>query len=112
MEAMAKAKYLRGSARKFRLIADMVRSKPVSKSISVLNASPQKASREIEKVIRAAAANLQSSEKGANLDIDDLVVKEITIDAGPSLKRIRPRAQGRAYRVLHRTSHIKVVLSD
>ena len=113
MESIARAKYLRGSAQKFRLVADLVRKKPVPKVIALLHEGlTKKAADEIEKVVRAAVANLQSTEKGANVDIDDLIVKSIMIDIGPMLKRIRPRSQGRAYRRIHRMCHITVTVSD
>jgi large subunit ribosomal protein L22 len=112
MEAKARAKYLRSSARKMRLAADLVRAQKVSEALIILQGLPHKASREIEKVIRAAAANLQSQSEGANYDVDDLRVKSIVIDGGPTLKRIKARAQGRAYLRRHHMSHITVVVSD
>jgi len=96
-----------------RIVADLVRKKSVTHAISMLHeALSQKASYEIEKVIRAAVANIQSREEGSNIDIDDLYVKSIAIDIGPQLKRIKPRAQGRAYLRLHRMNHVTVVVSD
>lgn len=113
MEAIARGKYLRGSARKVRLVADVVRGKRVSEAIPILHEGlySKKAAGELEKIIRAAAANIQNRSEGANIDIDDIIVKSIYIDVGPTLKRGRPRAQGRFYRRLHRSNHITVVVS-
>lgn len=113
MEAVAKTKYFRSSARKVRLIADAIRNKPVSMAISLLHDGfSQKGARVIEKILRAAVANIQSRSEAANIDIDDLRVKKLFVDGGPRLKRGRPRAQGRFYRRLKRMSHITVVVSD
>ena len=113
MEATARARHIRASARKMRLVADVIRKKPVSKAIALLHYGiTKKASEDIERTLRAAVANLQSRGEGANIDIDDLTVKSIVIDGGPTLKRGRARAQGRYFRRLSRTSHIKIIISD
>lgn len=113
MEATARAKYVRGSAQKMRLVADAVRAKPVAQAIALLHdGMNSKASREFELVIRSAVANLQSKTEGANVDVDDLKVKTVFVDGGPTLKRWKARAQGRAFRRLCRTSHLTVVVSD
>lgn len=113
MEARARGKYILGSARKIRLVADLVRSKPINQAIGILHEGLSgKGSHEIERIVRSAVANLQNRNEAANVDIDDLKVKTICIDVGPTLKRGRPRAQGRYYRRLRRSFHITVTVSD
>ncbi|BDV00085.1 50S ribosomal protein L22 [Thermodesulfomicrobium sp. WS] len=109
MEAKAVAKFLRVSPQKARLVARNVTGKPVEDALNILKFTPKKAARLIEKVLASAIAN---AEHNANLDVDSLLVKEIRIDGGPSWKRIRPRAMGRAYRIIKRTSHITVVVDE
>lgn len=112
MESKAVVKFVRVSARKARLVADMVRGKDVSEAIELLAFAPKKTAPIIRKLVESAVANAEvSAERGdENLDIDDLYVKSILVDAGPTLRRYRPRAQGRATKVLKKTSHITVVL--
>lgn len=113
MESIARGKYISGSPRKMRLVADVIRNKPVPWVIGALGKGfTNKASKEIERVVRAAVANLQSKSEAENIDIEDLFVKTIYVDAGPTLKRSRPRAQGRLFRRLKRTSHISVIISN
>jgi large subunit ribosomal protein L22 len=109
MEAKAVAKFLRVSPQKARLVAQNVKGKPVEDALNILKFTPKKAARLIEKVLTSAIAN---AEHNANLDVDSLFVKEVRIDGGPSWKRIRPRAMGRAYRIIKRTSHITVVVDE
>ncbi len=109
MEAKAVAKFVRVSPQKARLVAANVKGKPVEDALNILKFTPKKAARLIEKVLASAIAN---AEHNANLDVDSLVVKEVRIDGGPSWKRIRPRAMGRAYRIIKRTSHITVVVDE
>lgn len=113
MEARARGTHILGSARKMRLVADLVRTKPIAQAIGILHEGlSNKGSREIERIVRSAVANLQNRNEAANVDIDDLKVKAICIDVGPTLKRGRPRAQGRYYRRLRRSCHITVIVSD
>jgi large subunit ribosomal protein L22 len=113
MEATAKTKYFRSCTRKVRLIADAIRNKPVTHAIALLHDGfSQKGAKIIEQILRSAVANIQSRSEAVNIDIDDLHVKELFVDKGPTLKRGRPRAQGRFYRRLKRMSHITVVVSD
>lgn len=111
MEALATTKHVRISARKARLVADLIRGKSVDEALGILALTPKKASPIIRKVMLAAAANARFKNEGeAALANEAIVVKEIRVDEGPTMKRIRPRAQGRAYRINKRTSHIKVVV--
>ncbi|WP_423188149.1 50S ribosomal protein L22 [Alishewanella sp. d11] len=109
MQALAKHKFARSSAQKTRLVADQVRGLPVDKALNVLTYSPKKAAELVRKVLLSAIANAEHNE-GA--DIDTLKVKTIFVDEGPSMKRIKPRAKGRADRIVKRTSHITVVVAD
>lgn len=109
MEAKAVAKYLRISPSKVRLVADLVRGKAVSEALTILRFTPKKGARLVNKTLRSAVAN---AENARTVDIESLYVKTITVDVGPTLKRWRPRAMGRANRIIKRTSHVTVVLSD
>lgn len=109
MEAKALARQIRISPQKARLIADLVRGKDVASAINTLRFMPKKGARILRKVIESALANASQNEA---IDVDTLYVKTIFIDGGPMLKRIMPRAQGRANRILKRSSHITVVLDE
>ena len=109
MEAIAKHRFARTSAQKARLVAEQVRGLSVDKALNILTFSPKKAAVLVKKVLESAIANAEHNE-GA--DIDALRVATIMVDEGPSMKRIRPRAKGRADRILKRTAHITVVVSD
>lgn len=99
-------KNYRQSPRKVRLVADVVRGKKVSDAITILNFMPKRAADPIKKVVESALAN----SKNVSSSIENLVVKDITVDDGPTLKRWRPRARGAANPIRKRTSHIRVVL--
>jgi large subunit ribosomal protein L22 len=107
--AVAKARFVRVSATKARRVIDLVRGKPVSEALDILRWAPQAASEPVAKAIASAAANAQNN---AGLDPSTLVVATVYADEGPTSKRIRPRAQGRAFRIRRRTSHITVVLES
>ncbi len=109
MEAQATLRFLRMAPRKVRLVADQVRGQPVEEALKALRFSPRAASRPLKKLIESAVAN---AENNHGLDIDTLWVREIRVDEGPTLKRWRPRAQGRAFPVMKRTSHVSVVLAE
>ncbi len=109
METKAVAKYIRISPQKARLVADVVRGMGVDSAITTLKFMPKKSARILRKVIESAVANAIQTEK---VDADTLYVKSILIDGGPMLKRFRPRAMGRATRILKRTSHITVVVDE
>src|SRR5919107_89247 len=107
--ATAKARFVRVSATKARRVIDLVRGKPVSEALDILRWAPQAASEPVAKVIASAAANAQNNE---GLDPSSLVVATVYADEGPTAKRIRPRAQGRAFRIRKRTSHITVIVES
>lgn len=104
----AQAKYVRSSARKARLVMDHVRGKTVTEAQAVLRHSPRGIARDLERLLASAVANAENNHE---LVSDDLYVKEIYADEGPTLRRFRPRAQGRATRIRKRTSHLTVALS-
>jgi large subunit ribosomal protein L22 len=106
---MAKARFVRVSASKARRVIDLVRGKSVEQALDILRWAPQAASEPVAKVIASAAANAQNNE---GLDPSTLVVATVYADEGPTAKRIRPRAQGRAFRIRKRTSHITVIVES
>jgi large subunit ribosomal protein L22 len=112
MEAKAVARYIRMSPRKARKVVDLIRGKSVNEAITVLHFIPQRASLPVEKLIRSAAANAVSKEEGAKLNPDDLLVKAIWVDQGPSMKRTNPGPMGRASMLHKRFCHITVVVTD
>jgi len=107
--AVATAKYVRISPRKVRLVADQVRGKDIAAARTILNFSTRNAAGVISKVIGSAAAN---AENNHDMSADDLFVSSILVNEGPTLKRIRPRAMGRAFRVRKRSCHVTVELSE
>ncbi|RMD80826.1 MAG: 50S ribosomal protein L22 [Gammaproteobacteria bacterium] len=109
METAARLRYARISPQKCRLVADQVRGLPVARALQVLTFSRKKAAGIVKKVLESAIANAEHND-GA--DIDELKVTRIFVDEGPTYKRIRARAKGRANRILKRTSHITVVVGD
>lgn len=109
MEAVAKAKFVRISPRKARLVADAVRGMKVGEALNKLKFTPKKAAGLFAKVISSAVANATN---GSNVDADKLYIKQAFVDGGPTLKRWRPRAMGRAFIIRKRTSHITVVLDE
>jgi len=113
VEATATCKYLRKTARKARLVADELRGKKVGQALSLLEFGIRKTvAKDFSKVVKSAVANLQNKNAEAHIDVDELVIKDIQVGVGPTLKRFRPRAQGRAYRILKRMCHIKVTVSN
>ncbi len=109
MQATAVLKFVRVSAQKGRLVADQIRGLPVARALELLQFSPKKAATHVRKVLESAIANAEHNE-GA--DVDELKVANIHIDGGPSLRRFHARAKGRGVRILKRTSHITVTVSD
>ncbi len=109
MEARAQARYVRVTPMKARRVIDLIRGMQASDAQDVLRFAPQAASEPVGKVLASAVANATNNH---GMDSRDLVVAQAFVDEGPTLKRIRPRAQGRAYRVGKRTSHITVIVSD
>ncbi|MEK2690154.1 50S ribosomal protein L22 [Bdellovibrio sp. SKB1291214] len=109
MEVKASLKYARVGAQKARLVADLVRGKDVNEAVKTLTFLNKKTAGMVKKLIESAVANAEYKKV---MDIDNLVVKAIWVDQGPVLKRFRPRAQGRAFGVRKKTSHINVVLEE
>lgn len=109
MEAKATARYVRVSARKARLVVDLVRGKSVAEAEAILKFTPRAAAEVVGKVVHSAAAN---AEQNLKIKPETLYVSEAYVNEGPTLKRIRPRAQGRASRINKRTSHITVVVKQ
>jgi large subunit ribosomal protein L22 len=116
MEAIASAKYLRGSAQKARLVVDMIRGQDVNKALAILRYSSKRASTLIEKCVRSAIANANEAAEKANvaIDPDDLWVKTAFVDRGPTKgrRRVRPAPQGRAYREQRHFCHVTILLSN
>ena len=109
MQATAKLRYARLSAQKGRLVADQIRGLPVERALEILQFSKKKGAAIIKKILDSAIANAENNE-GA--DVDELRVTTIMVDEGPTMKRIRARAKGRATKILKRTSHITVTVGD
>ena len=109
MEVRAVAKYVRISPQKARLVADVVRGMDAGKALTTLRFMPKKGAGLIRKVLESAVAN---ADQMGSVDVDTLYVKKIFIDGGPMLKRFSPRAQGRAMRILKRSSHIIVIVDE
>lgn len=108
-QAKAIARTVRIAPRKVRLVVDLIRGKQIGEAVAILRHTPKAASPVVEKVLKSAVAN---AEHNYELDINNLVVSEIFVDEGPTLKRFRPRAQGRASAINKRTSHITIVVSE
>ena len=108
-QAVAKLSYARISSRKVKTVIDLIRNKNVGEALAILKLTPKAASELVEKLLKSAIAN---AENNHGMDADKLYVAEIFANQGPTLKRVRPRAQGRAFRIRKRTSHITVVLKE
>ncbi len=109
MQARAYLRYVRIAPRKVSTVIDLVRGKPVGTAIAILKNTPKAASPVVEKLLMSAIAN---AENNHSMSVDKLYIKEIFADPGPILKRVMPRAQGRAFRINKRTSHITIVLEE
>src|SRR5881396_1657718 len=110
MITSARARFVRVSARKARLVLDQIRGKSVGDALATLEYTPRAAARLVEKVLRSAVANAEHNHQVRNLD--DLRVVQAIADGGPSMKRVQPRAMGRAFFIKHRTSHLTIGVSD
>jgi large subunit ribosomal protein L22 len=112
MEAKAQARFVRVTPQKARRVVDLIRGRQAAEAVAVLEFAPQSASDPVRKVVQSAIANARVKAGAASEPFDErlLVVQEAYVDEGPTLKRFRPRAQGRAYRIRKRTSHITVVV--
>lgn len=109
MQAKAAANYIRIAPRKVQLVVDLIRGKAVGDAIAILRHTPKAASPVVEKLVNSAVAN---AEHNYSMDPNNLVISEIYVNQGPTLKRFRARAMGRASRINKRTSHITVVVSE
>jgi len=109
MEVKAVARYVRIAPRKARLVTELIKGKPVEEALTILRFVPKKAARLVDKTLRSAVAN---AEQNPNIDVDTLYIKRIFVDGGPTMKRWRARAMGRATRIIKRTSHITVILDE
>jgi len=109
MEAQATARYVRMAPRKVRFVLDTVRGKYAADALDILKFTPNHAAAEISKVLRSAMANAGNNH---GLDLTNLKIARCFVDVGPTMKRVQPRAQGRAYRILKRTSHITIVVAE
>ena len=112
MEATAKLRYLRITPRKVRVVADLIRGKNVNQALAQLAYVEKRAAEPVAKLLRSAVANAEQAAKDQSLDVDRLLVKELMVDQGPSLRRYMPRAMGRAFKILKKTSHISLTISD
>ena len=108
-QAVAKLSYARISSRKVKTVIDLIRNKNAGEALAILKLTPKAASELVEKLLKSAIAN---TENNHGMDAEKLYVAEIYANQGPTLKRVRPRAQGRAFRIRKRTSHITVVLKE
>lgn len=109
MEAKAHLRYARIAPRKVQIVLDLIRGKDTTMAMAILKHTPKAACEQLEKLLKSAIANAENNNA---MDKDNLYVAECFVCPGPILKRIRPRAQGRAFRVLKRTSHITIVLKE
>ncbi|MFT5890050.1 MAG: large subunit ribosomal protein L22 [Dokdonia sp.] len=109
--AFAKLNNCPTSPRKMRLVADMIRGAKVEKALQLLKFSNKEASRKVEKLVLSAIANWEAKNEDASLEDADLFIKEIKVDSGAMLKRLRPAPQGRAHRIRKRSNHVTVVLA-
>ena len=108
-QAKATARTVRIASRKVRLVVDLIRGKKVGEAIAILRLTPKAASPVVEKVLKSAIAN---AEHNYEMNVENLFISEVFVDEGPTMKRFRPRAQGRASAINKRTSHITLVVSE
>lgn len=109
METIARCRYMRSSAQKLRLVVNMIKNKKVSQALNILSYTNKKASFLIKKVLKSAIANAEHND---GLNINSLKISKIVVDNGPSIKRVMTRAKGRSDRIIKRTSHLTIMLSD
>ena len=109
MEARAYLRYARIAPRKVQIVLDLIRNKPVDEAMAILKYTPEAACEPLQKLLKSAVAN---AENNNNMDRNNLFVAECFVTPGPTLKRIRPRAQGRAFSIKKRTSHMTLVLRE
>ncbi len=109
MEAKAVLRYVRISPQKVRNLSGVLKGKPVEIGLNILRFMPKKSAAIVEKILNSAVSN---ADQNSDIDIDSLIIKNIIVDEGPTLKRFRARARGRGTRILKRTSHITVILAE
>ncbi len=109
MEARAKATFERVAPRKVKIVLDLIRNKPADEAMAILKFTPKAACEPVAKLLKSAMAN---AENNHDMDVSRLYVAECSVSQGPTLKRIRPRAHGRAFRINKKTSHINLVLKE
>jgi len=111
MEARAINRFIGSSPRKMRLVVDLIRGVSVDKALEILHFSPKHSSKDAEKTLRSAVSNLINKEESARVEPTDLFVKEAFVNVGPTLKRISPAPQGRAYRIRKRSCHLTIIVA-
>ncbi len=111
MEAKAKHRFIPSSPRKMRLVIDLIRGIPVEKAIEILHFQPKHASKDAEKVLRSAVANIMNNNENTKIEPADLFVKEAFVNQGPTLKRISAAPMGRAYKIRKRSCHLTIVVA-
>ena len=109
MEARASLRHARIAPRKVQIVLDLIRNKPADQAMAILRQTPKAACEPLQKLLKSAMANAETNH---NMDVSKLYVAECSVSQGPTLKRIRPRAQGRAFRIDKKTSHITLVLKE
>ncbi|TDT50429.1 50S ribosomal protein L22 [Fonticella tunisiensis] len=109
MEAKAHARYIRMSPRKIQVVLDLIRGKKVGEAFAILKHTPRAAAPVVEKLLKSAVAN---AENNYNMDVNKLYISETYVGQGPTLKRFRPHAQGRAFRIRKKTSHITMIVKE
>jgi large subunit ribosomal protein L22 len=109
MEAKASLRYVRISPRKVQIVLDLIRNKPTDQALAILRHTPKAACEPLEKLLKSAVAN---AENNFNMDKKNLYVSQCLATPGPTAKRIRPRAQGRAFRILKRSSHVFITVKE
>ena len=109
MEVKATAKYIRIAPRKLRIVMNLIRGKKVNEAFAILQFTPKVGSEVVEKVLRSAVAN---AEHNNDMNVDNLVVSSCFVDQGPPMKRINPRSRGQAFKILKRSSHVTVCVSE
>lgn len=112
MEAKAINRFINSSPRKMRLVVDLIRGMQVDKALEVLHFSAKHSSKDAEKTLRSAVANLLNSDDATRVEPQDLYVKEVFVNQGPTIKRISPAPMGRAYRIRKRSCHLTVVVAS
>jgi len=111
MEARAVNRYIGSSPRKMRIVIDLIRGLSVDKAMEILHFSTKHASQDAEKVLRSAVSNLMNADDSTRVEPEELIVKEVYVDGGPMLKRIRPAPMGRAHRIRKRSCHLTIVVA-